>query len=155
MSLALVTHLRIAPATGALRGWGLDPTKLPDPRTAWQVLRMTIHGRDGDGTPHQLSMSKKERTGTFAVRDGLNASAMVVYDYGKVCGDRVRCGGGGRGDKDELNRVCLQTAAGGLQVLASPHLLCHPHGQGQHPGVGRCHRDLPASAGGCWISGCP
>ncbi|KAK2513139.1 hypothetical protein Q9233_015769 [Columba guinea] len=48
------------------------------------VLRMTIHGRDGDGTPQQLSMSKKERTGTFAVRDGLNASAMLVYDYGKL-----------------------------------------------------------------------
>ncbi|XP_021154650.2 pulmonary surfactant-associated protein C [Columba livia] len=48
------------------------------------VLRMTIHGRDGDGTPQQLSMSKKERTGTFAVRDGLNTSAMVVYDYGKL-----------------------------------------------------------------------
>ncbi|XP_009876485.1 PREDICTED: pulmonary surfactant-associated protein C [Apaloderma vittatum] len=29
-------------------------------------------------------MSKKERTGTFAVRDGLNASAVVVYDYGKL-----------------------------------------------------------------------
>ncbi|OPJ83944.1 pulmonary surfactant-associated protein C [Patagioenas fasciata monilis] len=48
------------------------------------VLRMTIHGGDGDGTPQQLSMSKKERTGTFAVRDGLNTSAMVVYDYGKL-----------------------------------------------------------------------
>ncbi|XP_075300852.1 surfactant protein C [Opisthocomus hoazin] len=48
------------------------------------VLRMTIHGLDGEGTPQHLSMSKKERTGTFAVRDGLNASAMVVYDYGKL-----------------------------------------------------------------------
>ncbi|NWY55667.1 PSPC protein, partial [Chionis minor] len=48
------------------------------------VLRMTIHGLDGDETPQHLSMSKKERTGTFAVRDGLNASAMVVYDYGKL-----------------------------------------------------------------------
>ncbi|NWI64457.1 PSPC protein, partial [Todus mexicanus] len=48
------------------------------------VLRMTIHGPDGEGTPQHLSMSKKERTGTFAVRDGLNASAVVVYDYGKV-----------------------------------------------------------------------
>ncbi|XP_065507885.1 surfactant protein C-like [Caloenas nicobarica] len=48
------------------------------------VLRMTIHGRDSDGTPQQLSMSKKERTGTFAVRDGLNTSAVVVYNYGKL-----------------------------------------------------------------------
>ncbi|XP_009070681.1 PREDICTED: pulmonary surfactant-associated protein C [Acanthisitta chloris] len=49
-----------------------------------QVLRMTIYGLDGEGTPQHLSMSKKERTGTFAVRDGLNASAMVVYDYSKL-----------------------------------------------------------------------
>ncbi|XP_010141375.1 PREDICTED: pulmonary surfactant-associated protein C [Buceros rhinoceros silvestris] len=48
------------------------------------VLRMTIHGLDGEGTPQHLSMNKKERTGTFAVRDGLNASAMVVYDYSKL-----------------------------------------------------------------------
>ncbi|NXL53549.1 PSPC protein, partial [Podilymbus podiceps] len=48
------------------------------------VLRMTIHGLDGEGTPQHLSMSKKGRTGTFAVRDGLNASAMVVYDYGEL-----------------------------------------------------------------------
>ncbi|NXO90501.1 PSPC protein, partial [Certhia brachydactyla] len=48
------------------------------------VLRMTIHGLDGEGTPQQLAMSKKERTGTFAVRDGLNTSATVVYDYSKL-----------------------------------------------------------------------
>ncbi|NXJ40588.1 PSPC protein, partial [Ciconia maguari] len=73
------------------------------------VLRMTIHGLDGEGTPQHLSMSKKERTGTFAVRDGLNASAMVVYDYSKVCGhDGV--GGGGR-EGAELTRVW--EAAGG------------------------------------------
>ncbi|XP_008489622.1 pulmonary surfactant-associated protein C-like [Calypte anna] len=49
------------------------------------VLRMTIQGLDGEGTPPQhLSMSKKERTGTFAVQDGLNASAVVVYDYSKL-----------------------------------------------------------------------
>ncbi|XP_030366109.1 pulmonary surfactant-associated protein C-like isoform X2 [Strigops habroptila] len=48
------------------------------------VLRMTIHGLDGEGTPQHLSLSKKERTGTFAVWDGLNASAVVVYDYSKV-----------------------------------------------------------------------
>ncbi|TRZ11967.1 hypothetical protein HGM15179_015136 [Zosterops borbonicus] len=48
------------------------------------VLRMTIQGLDGQGTPQQLAMSKKERTGTFAVRDGLNASATVVYDYSKL-----------------------------------------------------------------------
>ncbi|NXM64934.1 PSPC protein, partial [Illadopsis cleaveri] len=48
------------------------------------VLRMTIQGLDGQETPQQLAMSKKERTGTFAVRDGLNASATVVYDYSKL-----------------------------------------------------------------------
>ncbi|XP_075580282.1 surfactant protein C [Pelecanus crispus] len=48
------------------------------------VLRMTIQGLDGEGTPQHLSMSKKERTGTFAVRDGANATAMVVYDYSKL-----------------------------------------------------------------------
>ncbi|NWZ74378.1 PSPC protein, partial [Acrocephalus arundinaceus] len=48
------------------------------------VLRMTIQGLDGQGSPQQLAMSKRERTGTFAVRDGLNASATVVYDYGKL-----------------------------------------------------------------------
>ncbi|XP_058715081.1 pulmonary surfactant-associated protein C [Poecile atricapillus] len=48
------------------------------------VLRMTIHGLDGEGTPQQLAMSKKERTGTFAVRDGLNASATVVFEYSKL-----------------------------------------------------------------------
>ncbi|NXP41861.1 PSPC protein, partial [Leiothrix lutea] len=48
------------------------------------VLRMTIQGLDGQGTPQQLAMSKKERTGTFSVRDGLNASATVVYDYSKL-----------------------------------------------------------------------
>ncbi|NWT06045.1 PSPC protein, partial [Mionectes macconnelli] len=48
------------------------------------VLRMTIHGLDGEGTPQRLSMSKKERTGTFSVQDGLNASATVVYDYSKL-----------------------------------------------------------------------
>ncbi|NXY79249.1 PSPC protein, partial [Glareola pratincola] len=48
------------------------------------VLRMTIHGLDGEGNPQRLSMSKKERTGTFAVRDGPNATAVVVYDYGKL-----------------------------------------------------------------------
>ncbi|KAJ7427870.1 surfactant protein C [Willisornis vidua] len=48
------------------------------------VLRMTIHGLDGEETPQHLSMSRKERTGTFSVRDGLNTSAMVVYDYSKL-----------------------------------------------------------------------
>ncbi|KAM6235159.1 surfactant protein C-like [Porphyrio hochstetteri] len=51
---------------------------------AEMVLRMTIHGADAEGTPQHLSLSKKERTGMFAVRDGLNASAMVVYDYSKL-----------------------------------------------------------------------
>lgn len=57
---------------------------------------MTIHGLDGEGTPQHLSMSKKERTGTFAVRDGLNASAMVVYDYSKVRGQPWGWGAMGR-----------------------------------------------------------
>ncbi|NXO08098.1 PSPC protein, partial [Oriolus oriolus] len=48
------------------------------------VLRMTIHGLDGEGTPQQLAVSKKERTGTFAVRDGPNASATVVYEYSEL-----------------------------------------------------------------------
>ncbi|NXE57967.1 PSPC protein, partial [Casuarius casuarius] len=48
------------------------------------VLRMTIQGLDGDGPPQHLAMSKKERTGTFAVKDGLNSSAMVIYDYSKL-----------------------------------------------------------------------
>ncbi|XP_025937709.1 pulmonary surfactant-associated protein C-like [Apteryx rowi] len=48
------------------------------------VLRMTIQSLDGEGSPQQLAMSKKERTGTFAVKDGLNSSAMVVYDYSKL-----------------------------------------------------------------------
>ncbi|XP_061871844.1 pulmonary surfactant-associated protein C isoform X2 [Colius striatus] len=51
---------------------------------AEQVLRMTIHGLDDEGTPQHLSMSKKERTGMFAVRDRFNSSAMVVYDYSKL-----------------------------------------------------------------------
>lgn len=114
---------------------------------------MTIHGLDDEGTPQHLSMSKKERTGTFAVRDGLNASGMVVYDYSKVRRQprgRGRgphgAGGGGR-DRTELTQVCLQTAAGRLQVLAPPRLLHHPRGQGQHPGAGHRHRDFPAPAG--------
>lgn len=45
---------------------------------------MTIHGLGSEGAPQHLSMSKKERIGTFAVADGLNSSAVVVYDYGKV-----------------------------------------------------------------------
>ncbi|NXO21434.1 PSPC protein, partial [Cisticola juncidis] len=42
------------------------------------VLRMTVHGLDGQGGPQELAMSKRESTGTFAVRDGLNASATVL-----------------------------------------------------------------------------
>ncbi|NXH84110.1 PSPC protein, partial [Edolisoma coerulescens] len=48
------------------------------------VLRMTIHGLDGEGSRQQLAMSKRERSGTFVVRDGLNASATVVYDYSEL-----------------------------------------------------------------------
>ncbi|NXQ87191.1 PSPC protein, partial [Nyctibius grandis] len=81
------------------------------------VLRMTIDGLDGEGTPQHLSMSKKERTGTFAVRDGLNASAVVVYDYGKVWGSPGDGGhGGGTGGGDGAELICLQTAAGQLQA---------------------------------------
>ncbi|NWW01973.1 PSPC protein, partial [Oreocharis arfaki] len=48
------------------------------------VLRMTMRGLDGEGTPQQLAVGKKERSGTFAVRDGLNASATVVYEYSEL-----------------------------------------------------------------------
>ncbi|XP_009898439.2 pulmonary surfactant-associated protein C [Dryobates pubescens] len=48
------------------------------------VLQMTIHGLDAEGTPQHLSMRQGERTGTFSVRDGHNATAMVVYDYSKL-----------------------------------------------------------------------
>ncbi|NXX47928.1 PSPC protein, partial [Tricholaema leucomelas] len=48
------------------------------------VLQMTTHGLGGEGPPQHLSMSQRERTGTLAVPDGLNASAMVVYDYSKL-----------------------------------------------------------------------
>lgn len=136
---------------GAGRGVGMapnfvgtefSPAELPLSR---QVLRMTIHELDGEGSPQQLAMSKKERSGTFAVRDGLNATATVVYDYSKVRGDT----GTPRWQQDraELSRLCLRTAAGGVQVLASPSLLHHPCGQGQLPGAGRGHRELPAPAG--------
>ncbi|NXQ24301.1 PSPC protein, partial [Alaudala cheleensis] len=70
------------------------------------VLRMTIRGLDGEGSPQQLAMSKKERSGTFAVRDGLNATAAVVYDYSKLLvGYRSWRGGAcyiTRLDKDNL-----------------------------------------------------
>nr|XP_023961389.2 pulmonary surfactant-associated protein C [Chrysemys picta bellii] len=45
------------------------------------VLRMTIQGLDGEGSLQQLSMSGKERTGTFHIKAGINSSATVVYDY--------------------------------------------------------------------------
>ncbi|XP_019347090.1 pulmonary surfactant-associated protein C [Alligator mississippiensis] len=48
------------------------------------VLRMTIQGQDGEESPQQLSMSRKERAGTFYVKEGINSSAMVVYDYNKL-----------------------------------------------------------------------
>ncbi|NXR10892.1 PSPC protein, partial [Semnornis frantzii] len=48
------------------------------------VLQMTTHGLGGTDPPQHLSMSQRERTGTLAVPDGLNASAMVVYDYSKL-----------------------------------------------------------------------
>ncbi|NWY34672.1 PSPC protein, partial [Pheucticus melanocephalus] len=42
------------------------------------VLRMSIQGLDGEGSPQELAVSRKERSGTFAVRDGRNGSAAVV-----------------------------------------------------------------------------
>ncbi|XP_054506503.2 surfactant protein C [Agelaius phoeniceus] len=48
------------------------------------VLRMSIQGLDGEGSPQKLAVSRRERSGTFAVRDGLNGSAAVVYDYSKL-----------------------------------------------------------------------
>ncbi|XP_014166724.2 pulmonary surfactant-associated protein C [Geospiza fortis] len=48
------------------------------------VLRMSIHGLDGEGSAQELAVSRKERSGTFAVRDGLNGSAAVVYDYSRL-----------------------------------------------------------------------
>lgn len=76
---------------------GGDPPTLPPVTpspSSLQVLRMTIHGLGSEGAPQHLSMSKKERIGTFAVADGLNSSAVVVYDYGKV---RAPGGGGCHG----------------------------------------------------------
>ncbi|NWT33034.1 PSPC protein, partial [Cardinalis cardinalis] len=48
------------------------------------VLRMSIQGLDGEGSPQELAVSRGERSGTFAVRDGHNGSAAVVYEYSKV-----------------------------------------------------------------------
>uniref|UniRef100_K7FH50 Surfactant protein C n=1 Tax=Pelodiscus sinensis TaxID=13735 RepID=K7FH50_PELSI len=45
------------------------------------VLRMTIQSLDGEGSPQQLSIRGKEKTGTFYVTAGINSSATVVYDY--------------------------------------------------------------------------
>ncbi|NXC03690.1 PSPC protein, partial [Orthonyx spaldingii] len=78
MAVLLLVALVVVNVTFLLLGLHLSESH------AETVLRMTIHGPDGEGTPQQLSMSKRERTATFAVRDGLNASATVVYDYGKL-----------------------------------------------------------------------
>eukprot|EP00075_Anas_platyrhynchos_P010228 XP_027299481.1 pulmonary surfactant-associated protein C-like isoform X1 [Anas platyrhynchos] len=48
------------------------------------VLRMSIEGLGAQGPPQHLSMSRKERIGTFAVAEGRNSSALLVYDYGKL-----------------------------------------------------------------------
>lgn len=58
---------------------------------------MTTHGLGGEGPPQRLSMSRRERTGTLAVPDGLNASAMVVYDYSKVRGQSEGVAAPGQG----------------------------------------------------------
>ncbi|NXY22060.1 PSPC protein, partial [Atrichornis clamosus] len=78
MAVLVVVALVVVNVTFLLLGLHLSETH------AETVLRMTIHGLDGEGTSQHLSMSKKESTGTFAVRDGLNASAVVVYDYSKL-----------------------------------------------------------------------
>lgn len=66
-------------------------TVTPSP-SSLQVLRMSIEGLGAQGPPQHLSMSRKERIGTFAVAEGRNSSALLVYDYGKV---RVPRGAGG------------------------------------------------------------
>ncbi|NWT13569.1 PSPC protein, partial [Vireo altiloquus] len=78
MAVLVVVALVVLNVTFLLLGLHLSESH------AETVLRMTIHGLDGEGSPQQLAMSKKERTGTFAVRDGLNGSATVVYEYGKL-----------------------------------------------------------------------
>ncbi|NXH17649.1 PSPC protein, partial [Bucco capensis] len=78
MGMVLVVTLLVVIVSFLLLGLSISQTH------AETVLRMTIHGLDGEGNPQQLSLSKKERTGTFAVRDGLNASALVLYDYNKL-----------------------------------------------------------------------
>ncbi|NXP44409.1 PSPC protein, partial [Heliornis fulica] len=77
-AMVVVVILVVVIATFLLLGLHITETH------AETVLRMTIHGLDGEGTPQHLSLSRKERTGTFAVRDGLNATAVVVYDYSKL-----------------------------------------------------------------------
>lgn len=111
---------------------------------------MTIHGLDGEGTPQHLSMSKKERTGTFAVRDGLNASAVVVYDYSKVCGQPRGQGhtgaGGGSGDGAELDsglsaNSCWSATGPGVTAPATSPTWTRTTSQGWMPSP------RPSSAG--------
>ncbi|NXO45544.1 PSPC protein, partial [Locustella ochotensis] len=78
LAALVVVALVVVNVTFLLLGLHLSETH------AETVLRMTVHGLDGEGTPQQLAVSKKERSATFAVREGLNASATVVYDYGKL-----------------------------------------------------------------------
>lgn len=110
---------------------------------------MSIPGPDGEDSPQQLAMGKRESTGTFAVRDGPNATATVLFDYSKVRGDPGE--GTERGQSGAgLSCPSLPAAPGRLQVLEAPRLLHHPPGQGQLAGAGRCHRELPAPAGERW-----
>ena len=89
-----------------------------------------------------------EDAATFYLDGEDGNPATIIYDYKNVSGEpRAAPGGRGRGCGTGLTRVCLQAAAGELQIPAPPRLLHHPHGQGQHPGAG-CHRpDLPAPGG--------
>ncbi|XP_063167197.1 pulmonary surfactant-associated protein C [Candoia aspera] len=48
------------------------------------VLKLTIQGLDGKGSPQHLSMSQKERLAIFPIHTKLNSSATVVYDYSNL-----------------------------------------------------------------------
>lgn len=92
----------------------------------------------------------EEDAATFYLDNGDGNPATVIYDYKNVSGEPCNSGGLDREGVDgaELVCVCLQTAAGELQIPAPPRLLHHPRGQGQHPGAGCHRRELSAPAGG-------
>ncbi|NXA43924.1 PSPC protein, partial [Eudromia elegans] len=72
------------------------------------VLRMSIEGLRGDGPPRELPVRRTEATGTFAVRDGLNSSAMLVYDYGKVRGGGAAVRAGTAPGAEPTGSICQQ-----------------------------------------------